>query len=151
MNKLLSLLKIGMSAGVIALADNCIKEKIEQNVNAGETIEMMDYGIIIQKHHNKGLPMNIADKHQKAVAALSVAALTMEMFYAGNRILNKKNGLALLGHSLIIGGALSNTYDRVKRGYVVDYVSLKNGKAIYNMSDFCIIGGTVLAMIDELM
>ena len=33
------------------------------------------------------------------------------------------NNLLRLGLALLLGGAFSNTYDRLRRGYVVDYVS----------------------------
>ena len=49
------------------------------------------------------------------------------------------------GLSLLLGGAFSNTYDRVMREYVVDYVSLKTGiaaidRVVSNLADlFCIL------------
>lgn len=150
MKKLGLLLKTGIAAGLIALADNGVKDNIERNVSVGETFELINHGVTIHRHHNKGLPMNIADKHQKEVAAVSSAALTVEMLYAGLKILNNGTPLTALAHSLIIGGALSNTADRVLKGYVVDYLSFKKGKAIYNISDFAIMAGAALVVLDEL-
>ena len=54
------------------------------------------------------------------------------------------------GLSLLVGGAFSNTYDRLKRKYVVDYISFGvkwKGlrKVVFNVSDFCIIIGALLA------
>jgi len=151
MNKKKAFIKTLLAAGIIAATDNYIKGNIERNVTVTEKFELLDHGITIQRHHNKGLPMNLADSHQKEVAALSGAALSAELLLAGNSILKNGNPLTALSHSLIIGGAVSNTYDRIKKGYVVDYVSFKNGKAIYNVSDFCIITGALLAVIDELI
>lgn len=144
-------LKLILSAGIIALADNLIKGNIERNLAIGEKYELLDYGIAIHRHHNKGLPMNLADSHQKEVAALSAMALTGELFYAASEVQSGGSRRARFAHGLILGGALSNTYDRVKKGYVVDYISFKNGKAIYNISDFCILTGACLVILDELV
>ncbi|MDE7232762.1 MAG: signal peptidase II, partial [Lachnospiraceae bacterium] len=62
--------------------------------------------------------------------------------FRGNSTL--KAGLALL-----LGGAYSNTYDRLTRRYVVDYVSfpVKNQRfrrIVFNLSDFCILIGALL-------
>ena len=58
------------------------------------------------------------------------------------------------GLSLLLGGAFSNTYDRLKRGYVVDYfrvnVPVKRiRKLIFNISDFCIMIGALLIVLEE--
>ena len=56
------------------------------------------------------------------------------------------------GLSLLLGGAYSNTYDRLVRKYVVDYVSfpVKNEKirnVVFNISDFCIMIGALLMVL----
>ena len=50
-------------------------------------------------------------------------------------------------------GALSNLFDRVKRGYVVDYFSFQLGwlkKVVFNIGDICIFLGTFLLAVSEL-
>ncbi len=50
-------------------------------------------------------------------------------------------------------GALSNLFDRVKRGYVVDYFSFQFGwlkKVVFNIGDLCIFLGTFLLAVSEL-
>ena len=56
------------------------------------------------------------------------------------------------GFALLLGGAYSNTYDRLIRKYVVDYVSfpVKNKKIrniVFNISDFCIMIGALLIVL----
>ncbi len=76
-------------------------------------------------------------------AVLVVFVLTLGM--RGKKLL--KAGL-----SLLLGGAFSNTYDRVMREYVVDYVSLKTGIAaidgvVFNLADLCILIGTMAVVL----
>ncbi|MBO6133279.1 MAG: signal peptidase II [Lachnospiraceae bacterium] len=47
------------------------------------------------------------------------------------------------GMSFIVGGGLSNSFDRVKKRYVVDY--LPAGNYVYNLSDVFIYVGTFLS------
>lgn len=50
-----------------------------------------------------------------------------------------------IGFSLILGGGISNLFDRIFRGYVVDYISLKT--SAFNFADVLIIIGAVLMLI----
>lgn len=149
MNKKALLIGMGLLSSAVALSDAYIKNKIEEDVKFGEKISLDIGSITIQKHHNKGLPLNAFDNHQKEVAAVSFAALILEMIYAGSTMLKDGNALSMVGHSLIIGGALSNTADRILRRYVVDYLSFGKRSAIYNLSDLCIISGTALISLNE--
>ncbi len=48
-----------------------------------------------------------------------------------------------LGWSICLGGALSNTADRIRKKYVVDYIPI--GKYVYNISDFFVYTGALIA------
>lgn len=59
-----------------------------------------------------------------------------------------------LGWSLLTGGALSNLYDRCRKGYVVDYVSFqtpwrKLSNLVFNLSDFFIFAGALLICLGQ--
>ena len=140
-----------IAAGIFFL-DMGIKNLIEKKVPEGETKEIGRGCLLLRKHHNKGAFLKMGKKKSGFVAILSIA-LTLAMTvlflvtfsFRGSRLL--KSGLALL-----LGGAYSNTYDRMRRHYVVDYVSfpVKN-KAIrsivFNISDFCIMIGALLMVL----
>ena len=69
----------------------------------------------------------------------------LTLFQKGNRLLK-------LGLSLLLGGAFSNTYDRLKRKYVVDYFSFNTpfkslNRIVFNVSDFCILIGSLLSVV----
>lgn len=57
----------------------------------------------------------------------------------------KGNWLQKTAISLVIGGSLSNLYDRYVRNYVVDYFSLQFGplkKVVFNLGDIFILLGS---------
>ena len=79
--------------------------------------------------------------------ALTMGATIVFIFTMGQ----KGVGMLKWGLSLLLGGAYSNTYDRLSRHYVVDYVSfpVKNRflrNIIFNTSDFCILVGAMLCV-----
>lgn len=58
------------------------------------------------------------------------------------------------GLAMLLGGAYSNTYDRLRRKYVVDYVSFgvpvkRLRRIIFNISDFCIMIGAMITVIAQ--
>ena len=55
----------------------------------------------------------------------------------------KSIDLEKLGWAIVLGGALSNNFDRLKRKFVVDYIPL--GRYIYNLGDFFIYTGAIIA------
>lgn len=145
----------GICFGIIAmifLGDLWIKNKVERSLEEGSTRALWNGRILIRRHHNKGAMLNAGQTKQKAVAVLSViitlAATAVFLCSLGQ----KGNHMLRVGLALLLGGAFSNTYDRLKRRYVVDYLSFgvkwkwfRN--IIFNLSDFCIMIGALTAAI----
>ncbi len=130
--------------------DFFLKNYIESHVDEREEREICRGKLLIRKHYNKGMMLNAGQKKRKLVAAISLvftllltAVFLVSLGHLGNHLLR-------LGLSLLLGGAFSNTYDRLCRGHVVDYVSFPvkwQGfrKIVFNCSDFCIIIGSLIS------
>lgn len=133
--------------------DRYDKEITTQPLHGEHNISPVPQGrgfLLIRRHHNTGAMLNLGKNRRPLVVLISVifsllliAAFLLSLGRRGNVLL--RTGLALL-----LGGAFSNTYDRLKRKYVVDYLSLnvKNEsirKIVFNISDFCIILGALLS------
>ena len=129
-----------------------IKNYVEKKQNAGEEKEICKGRILLRKYHNKGACMNLGEKKSNVVAGLSLiltAALALVFLFTLTR---HGNGWLKAGLSLLLGGAFSNTYDRLKRKYVVDYFSFGVKWAplraiVFNISDFCILIGDLIIAI----
>ena len=129
-----------------------IKNYVEKKRNAGEEKEICKGRIPLRKYHNKGACMNLGEKKSNVVAGLSLiltAALALVFLFTLTR---HGNGWLKAGLSLLLGGAFSNTYDRLKRKYVVDYFSFgvkwePLRAIVFNISDFCILIGALIIAI----
>jgi len=141
------LMIMGCVAAGFATADNLIKSLIDKDRIKDGPIDKNGF-FEIEKHHNKGIPMNKLDKHTKEIAAASVFVLGAHAANTVSRAINEDNCIMDAANTLIMAGALSNTCDRVKKGYVTDYLMVgKKKRAIYNISDFFIFGGALLTAI----
>ena len=129
-----------------------IKNYVEKKRNAGEEKEICKGRILLRKYHNKGACMNLGEKKSNVVAGLSLiltAALALVFLFTVTR---HGHGWLKAGLSLLLGGAFSNTYDRLKRKYVVDYFSFgvkwePLRAIVFNISDFCILIGALIIAI----
>ena len=79
--------------------------------------------LLLRRYHNKGAFLNLGEKNPQLVAAISVGmtVFALLLFISTFSFLGK--GMLRWGLTMLLGGAFSNTYDRLKRKYVVDYVS----------------------------
>lgn len=139
-------------AAAIFAADFFIKKYIDKKRKLGEQSTILGERIIVRKYYNKGAIFDSLEKRPALVRILcgSVLVLVCGAFFLLLRE-KGKHGLKL-GLAMIIGGGASNFYDRIAKGHVVDYFSVKSRfpklqKIIFNISDWFIFLGTVLMLL----
>lgn len=141
-------------SAAVFLLDYFLKNKVEETVTEGTVKGICGGRLLLRRHHNKGAFLNVGEKKSPVVAVLSVA-LSLAATTAFLLTFTMKGGKMMkLGLSLLLGGAYSNTYDRLRRKYVVDYVSfpVRNKKIrgiVFNISDFCIMLGAKLMVLSQ--
>ncbi len=138
---------------LLFVSDSKIKHEVERHVEPESVKCICGDRLLIRKHHNKGVMLNLFEGHQKLMAAVS-AGLTVFLVLLGIDTFTDKdrNKMEKIGFSFLIGGALSNTLDRITRGYVVDYVSFRVKwkrlqNIVFNISDFFIMAGAWLTVL----
>ncbi|SFB13328.1 signal peptidase II [Acetitomaculum ruminis DSM 5522] len=143
---------IGIIFGIV-IADYILKEYVDRHINLDKKKQALNGKIIITKYYNKGAAANLLNKNPKLVAKISFVTTLVCAF----RLFKERNDrLKSLAFSLIIGGAISNLLDRIKKGHVVDYLNfnVKKGilkRLIFNISDLCIIFGAIIYIIRDLL
>lgn len=136
--------------GMVFLVDLAIKTCVDRYCRCGEAHPCLGGRVILEKYYNSGAALNLlssAPQMMKKIHAVLLSAAAACLLWNLRRDGNKleKTGLALL-----LGGGASNLYDRFRFGHVVDYFSLNTRFArlrsiIFNLSDFCVFAGAVLA------
>ncbi len=107
--------------------------------------------IIWRNYHNTGAMLNFGagKSFVKVLSSVFTAAVTVYFIITlGHRGKN----LLKAGLALVLGGAYSNMYDRMRKDYVVDYISFRCrwkrfSNIVFNIGDFAIMAGALLAVI----
>lgn len=135
-------------AALIFAVDYRIKKHIEQTEDMYTQKQVLKGRAVIQRYHNRGAFLNLGDKKSLLMRTLSVGLTVMVLILFLTTLTKKGNGLLKTGLAFLLGGAFSNTFDRMKRKYVVDYFSFRSGiawldRVVFNLADFCIMIGAL--------
>lgn len=133
---------------IIFIVDDKIKNYMENTKEMHEKETILNGHIILERYHNKGAMLNFLEKNTKVVKYISASLLGVLSIVFMFILPKQGKKLLKLALALVIGGACSNVYDRITKGYVVDYFSFKFIKnIIFNISDICIFVGSGLLAI----
>lgn len=104
--------------------------------------------ILLYRNHNAGFPFGFLEQHGELVRMLPLAVISGLAGFLTAILPQKDKKVQKLGIAIILGGAISNLYDRVVRRYVVDYFSIQCGKlkgVVFNLGDiFVFLGSGIL-------
>lgn len=146
MNNLIYILIIA----AITAIDILIKNHIERYyLDENSEKYLLGRFIRIHKLHNYGGFMHSLQNHIKLLKLFSSVLIIIVAIILGILLPKKGHTLKKLGLSLILGGALSNEYDRYCKGSVTDYFSINIKpikRIVFNIGDFAIFAGIILAL-----
>ena len=139
-------------AGVVFLADFFIKHYVETHFKDRQTKQHLHGHVVFEKYYNDGAALNFLAKWPKVMKGLHTAVILFLCVLCYFLAKTPEKKLSKAGLALLFGGGCSNLLDRYQKGHVVDYVRFSFGpkwfrKIIFNVSDFCIFIGAVLAVI----
>lgn len=94
---------------------------------------------------NVGAAFGIFANKQLFLSIITIVILAMLILYLYKS--KNKSIFLRIGTSLIISGALGNLFDRIFKGYVIDFILL-HYKDVYtwpnfNVADICVVFGTI--------
>lgn len=95
---------------------------------------------------NTGTLFGMAQGSNSILIATSIIIIALVLFIIFKK--TKKYSIKRKLWQLILAGGVSNIIDRIFRGFVIDYVSLKFF-GVCNIADFCIVVGVILLAIVE--
>lgn len=142
---------------LLAAGDLSLKWLIEQQDQEKFPRPLAKTGgrIFLYRNHNAGFPFGFLEKYGELVRTVPlvvISGLGGVFFYL---VQNKKGHTAQkAGLAILLGGAISNLYDRYARRYVVDYFSFQSGwlkKVVFNLGDLFIFAGSGILMAAELL
>lgn len=145
--------------GIIALlaaVDLFIKSFIEEQEECQfpKELEGSNGKVLLHKNHNAGFSFGYLKDRPEMVQMIPLAVASFVGGMLGGLLKTKGRIADKLALSMVLGGAVSNLYDRLFRHYVVDYFSLQFGKlkkVVFNLGDIFIFLGAAIFLIAELV
>ena len=126
-----------------------VKEKVEEYPEFEKEQAFCKDFVRIQKLHNHGTAGSKFTDHMPAIIRTSGLVTLGSVVMFIRSLWKQGNYTEKTGYAFLTGGALSNLYDRCKKGYVVDYISFRTpwkklSNLVFNLSDFFIFIGAFL-------
>ena len=142
-------------AAAAGLLDQAAKDTVERmgDDQFPQEPECLKGRVKLHKNHNDGLPFGVFRQYPELVRQVPLAAF-WAAFGVFAWLAPKRGHLAeKAGLALVLGGGGSNLYDRLVRGYVVDYFSIQKGrlkKVVLNLGDCCVLAGVLILLASQI-
>ncbi len=133
----------GAVAAVVFAADQLTKYLITRNLFPGQLVVVVPHFLNITRSHNAGGPFSLFPDKPYVFAAFSLVAITF-LAYLFVKVEGRTG--ATVAAAAVMGGALGNLADRLRLGYVVDFVDMHWGPwhwYVYNVADAAITVGAL--------
>ncbi|MBC8128899.1 MAG: signal peptidase II [Rhizobiaceae bacterium] len=131
-------------------ADQVIKALVVANMALGSAIELVPFLALLHAR-NEGIAFSLFSGFDDlALAGLAILVLGFVSWLWAQTAPERR--LSHVAFAIIVGGAIGNLVDRVRLGYVVDYVYFHTpvwSFAVFNLADALISVGAGLIILDE--
>lgn len=146
---------LGIAAAICG-SDLAVKATVKEKVAENSRKDMIKDKVILTKFYNHGAALGIMAERPallRGITVFSVGGLAGALAATAGL---KGHCLQKLGLSMMLGGAVSNAYERLKYGKVTDYIRLNAGsercrRIVYNLGDFAIFAGTACLAAGEIL
>src|SRR5215217_4939537 len=150
-----SFILMGLTALAVLVLDQATKFWISSSMTVGQNIAVIEGFARLRYTQNKGAAFGI---FSDATGILSIISLVIivGILVAFVR-LGHPGRLSVLAAGLVVGGALGNLLDRVRLGYVVDFIEVFNPHLqinntvytfpVFNVADSAITIGVILILL----
>ena len=140
--------KILTTSFICILIDQIIKIIITTNLKFTESINVIKNFFRITYLQNNGAAFSILSGNRIFLILITlIALLIIYIFLIKNKNINKIEAIC---YGTLIGGIIGNLIDRVRLGYVIDYLDfniINYNYPVFNFADICIVVSAILLLI----
>ena len=128
--------------------DSLSKHLIINKIPLGISNEVINNFFYITHINNKGAAFSILNGKTIFLIVISIIVIIILLNYIRKN--NIKDKLSIISISLVIGGSLGNLFDRITKGYVVDFLDFHifgYNFPVFNIADTFVTVGVFLLFI----
>jgi len=133
--------RIFLAAGLVFVADRLTKYFIIKSLALGQSIKIIPGIFHITLVFNNGAAFGLLRNYAVFFIIFSFAAITLILFIISKA--HRLDTFFAVSLALILGGAAGNLVDRLKFGYVIDFLDFRIWP-VFNIADSCISIGIAL-------
>ncbi len=134
-----------LTALLVIAADQLSKFWVRSNIILGESLP--ETGLFRLTHiHNTGASFGLFQDQSlplAIVALTGIIAILIFVLFFSHRFPFLNNWLSKLALGLVLGGAIGNLIDRIRQGYVTDFIDVSIWPA-FNIADSSVVIGVIL-------
>ena len=150
------LIKITMIVVVIFFLDQWTKNWIIENLSLYEKISISNFFNLTHQQNTGAAFSLLAEAGGWQRWFLSIVAMIVSGYIAYwlYELRNSTQWFLIYGLSLVLGGALGNVFDRIRLGYVTDFLQVFIGSwpfPSFNIADAAITIGAIFIIIDAII
>lgn len=136
---------------ILTLSDQIIKILIDNKLNLNESIDIIPNFFDITKAYNNGAAWSILSNKQFLLIGIGIAALVIiYIYFIRNKALKRIDIIAL---SMLIAGIVGNLIDRIRLGYVIDYLDFtifNYDYPVFNLADTLIVVSMIILILKSI-
>lgn len=130
--------------------DQLTKYWVVLQIKPQKTLPLIENVLHFTYAENTGAAFSIFRGRQSFLVLLTSIGMALIFVYMVS-IKGEGKGLLKLSMALILAGGIGNLIDRLRLGYVVDFIDVRLiNFAIFNVADICISIGVFLLVVDSL-
>jgi signal peptidase II len=144
------LLALGLTAAVVLAADQATKALVAAAIEVGGRVEVIGDLVMLWHVRNAGAAFSLFQGGQLFFLLVTTFALGMLVYF--QRAFRGRGIPLQIVLGLVLGGTLGNLIDRLRQGYVTDFVSVGVGDLrwpTFNVADASLVVG-ILALVGYL-
>lgn len=133
---------------IFLIIDQITKILVIKILPLSGSIEIIKNFFYIIPTNNTGAAFSILIGQRIFLILITIAILAFLIQYIKKNKIERK--IDIISFSFIIGGSLGNLIDRIIRGSVIDFISLKLGNynfPIFNIADTLIVVGVIILLL----
>ena len=138
-------MRLLLTALLIIIADQLSKHFITSMLQAGESIVLIENFLHITFVRNPGAAFGMLPYRTIFFVVITIVVVIFIFYYY--RLLSADHRLLRFSLALLLGGAIGNLIDRLRTGYVVDFIDFKIWPPVFNVADSAIVIGIGLFLI----
>ncbi|MDW7738724.1 MAG: signal peptidase II [Bacillota bacterium] len=138
-------MRLFIIAAVMVLFDQFTKYLITTYMEIGQSIKIIENFLYITYVRNPGAAFGMFPYQTVVFVIITIIVVLFIIFYY--RVLAEDHFWLRLGLALQLGGALGNLIDRLREGYVIDFINFTIWPPVFNVADSAIVIGIGIFLI----